>query len=159
MSEFFFKGMGKTGRPIKGDWTGTHYVYTEKKRPKKHMEAHAGDPSESSDVTKDTVGVLVTEVANPNRVVPKKLRLSPYMKVSTRSQRHKDAEGNVVNPARYWLRANEEASRSELSTQPPDEQPSGPDPRENPILAAMMEKMRSTKKSVGPALFISTEEE
>ena len=175
MSEFFFKGTGKTGKPIKGEWDGRHYVYTDKKSPKKRMKWR-DEPSASSDVTKDNVGDSLPPVAspNPNRTVPKRLRLSPYMSVSSRSQRQRDAHGNITNPARHWLRANEEASRgmtssvlraqeeatrSELSTETPEERPAGPDPVENPILAAMMAKRTKTKKSLSTALFVYMEEE
>jgi len=57
------------------------------------------------------------------------------------------------------LRAQEEATRSELSTDAPEERPAGPDPVENPILAAMMAKRTKTKKSLSTALFVYMEEE
>ena len=109
--DLFTKGVGKTGRPIKGEWNAGEHRYdylTSREGSKiaaKVFSPKAGDPTVPADYDP-------TRLENPEKEAPGHLRLSPYQKVKSGANYQKDpVTGDIKNVAKYWLRANEDAEQ------------------------------------------------
>lgn len=156
--DLFFKGVGKTGASIKGTWNPgkKRYDYLSRRKGGKKPLA-SGDPDVPADFGP------MKNVKLP-KGAPRRLSLSPYMKVTSTKYQKDPATGDIRNPGMYWLRANEDAETIKRETESymrehgisRDDISAVKQAVENtdvhsPNLVSLVDKMRrkNTKKSLG----------